>query len=78
MCNKATDVKFCEYAAVAVEGKDCAKLGLVTPTHFCVVSPTRCTDTSYSFRGRDCRVTDYEALREEEGECSPGTPTFVQ
>jgi len=75
-CNERADVKFCEYQAVAVQGTDCADVGLVESKNFCVVTKARCVDTSYSVKGRDCRVLEYRAVRQWR-ECSQGTPTFV-
>jgi|SRR5579883_859511 hypothetical protein len=75
-CNQSAEVKFCEYVAMAIDGKDCADLGIVASRPFCVVTTERCIDTSYAVRGRDCRVTQYQAVREDEALCSPGTPTF--
>lgn len=75
-CNRTVDVKFCENVALAVDGKDCADLGIVPSRHFCLVTTTKCVGTSYAVRGHDCRVAQYQALYEEGGECSPGTPTF--
>jgi hypothetical protein len=74
----ARDVKFCEDEAVAVEGRDCEALGLAASKHFCVVKSkdATCADTHYELKDRDCRVKQYQGVREWR-ECSPGTPTFA-
>ena len=74
-CNDCTDVKFCEYEAVALDGADCADVGLVASKNFCVVTATACVDTTYAVRDCDCKVREYRAVRESR-ECPPGTPTF--
>ena len=74
-CNERTDVKFCEYSAVAVEGADCADVGLVAAKNFCVVTATACVDTTYAVKDRDCKVREYRAVREWR-QCTSGTPTF--
>lgn len=74
-CNDRTDVKFCEYEAVALDGADCADVGLVTSKNFCVVTAAACVDTTYAVKDRDCKVREYRAVREWR-ECHPGTPTF--
>lgn len=78
-CNPdARDVKFCENEAITVEGADCAALGIAPSKAFCVVTPshTRCVDTNYAVRDRDCKVLEYNTVREWRV-CSPGTPTFA-
>ncbi len=73
----ARDVKFCENEALAVEGSECAGLGLAASKHFCVVTPQTCVmQTHYEVKDRDCRVLEYQAVREWRV-CSPGTPTFA-
>jgi hypothetical protein len=74
-CNERSDVKFCQYTAVAVEGTDCANVGMVASKDFCVVTATACVDTSYAVKGRDCRVLEYHAVRAWR-QCPVGTPTF--
>jgi hypothetical protein len=76
-CNEQSDVKFCEYQAVRVEGADCAAMGLAASKNFCVVTHTACVDTAYEVKARTCRVIQYRPLREWR-ECSPGTPTFAR
>jgi hypothetical protein len=76
-CNAGSrDVKFCENEVVAVQGSDCADMGLAVSKHFCVVTSATCTDTHYEVKGRDCNVLEYRSVREWR-ECSPGTPTFA-
>ena len=73
------DVMFCENEAVAVEGSDCAAVGLAVSKHFCVVvpQPQPCASgTHFEVKGRDCKVVEYRALREWR-ECSAGTATFA-
>jgi hypothetical protein len=73
------DVMFCENEAIAVEGPDCAAVGLAASKHFCVVvpQPEPCAgETRFEMKGGDCKVLQYRALREWR-ECSPGTPTFA-
>jgi hypothetical protein len=73
------DVMFCENEAVALEGSDCAAVGLAPSKHFCVVvpQPQSCaSETHYEVKDRDCKVLRYRALREWR-ECSPETPTFA-
>jgi hypothetical protein len=60
-CNERSDVKFCEYQAVALEGTDCESAGLAPSKDFCVVTATACVDTTYALRDRDCKVLDYRA-----------------
>jgi hypothetical protein len=74
-CNERSDVKFCEYQAVAVEGTACADVGLVEAKDFCVVTATACVDTSYAVKGRDCRVLEYRPVRAWR-QCPAGTVTF--
>lgn len=76
-CGDEQDVKFCESIAVAVEGNDCAKLGIKETKPFCVVSKNGCYETHYAAKEGDCRVLDYRRVREW-SECSPGTPTFSE
>jgi hypothetical protein len=77
-CGGIQDARFCEYKAVAVEGPDCASLGLVDGRPFCVVTPSACTDTSYAVKDGRCSVLRYESVRESiRADCAPGTPTFV-
>lgn len=75
-CNGEPNVRFCEYEAVAVEGADCAELGLAASKSFCVITHAACVDTHYAVKDRNCRVVQYRALREWR-ECSAGTPTFM-
>jgi hypothetical protein len=77
-CNEYTDIMFCEYEAIAIEGADCADLGLAPAKHFCVVTSSRCADnTNYDVDDKfDCKILQYRTLLQA-GECSPGTPTFV-
>jgi hypothetical protein len=74
-CNEHTDVKFCEYEALSVQGADCSDLGLAPVKDFCVVTTTGCVHTSYAVKGRDCRVQEYRAVRDWR-QCPAGTPTF--
>jgi hypothetical protein len=74
-CNERTDVKFCEYEAVALDGADCGDVGLVASKNFCVVTAAACVDTTYAVKDRDCKVLEYRAVREWR-ECPPRTPTF--
>jgi hypothetical protein len=75
-CNDESDVKFCESEVVATEGADCAAMGLVPRSRFCFVTRSRCVRTEYRVKDRDCRVVDYQPLREW-SECSAGTQTFI-
>ena len=64
--------------AVSVDGADCGALGIVASKHFCVVTPSACTETDYVVRGRDCRVLRYESVRDRiHAECGPEVPMFV-
>jgi hypothetical protein len=74
-CNERTDVKFCQYRAVALEGSECAAVGLVASRDFCVVTATACVDTTYAVKDRDCKVLEYTAVRAWRM-CPAGTPTF--
>lgn len=74
-CNERTDVKFCQYEALRLEGSDCAAAGLVASREFCVVTATGCVDTTYAVKDRDCRVLEYRAVRTWRV-CPAGTPTF--
>jgi len=75
-CGGISDARFCEYVAVAVEGWECAGLGLVESKPFCVVRAGPCVDTNYAVR--DCTVLRYELLRDSgRDDCAPGTPTFI-
>jgi hypothetical protein len=78
-CGGIHDARFCEYVAVAVEGADCAGLGIAPSTPFCVVTHgSACVDTNYAVRDRDCRVLRYEGIRDAmRAECPPGAPMFV-
>ncbi len=69
-------MKFCEYEAVAVEGADCAEVGLVASKHFCVVTRSKCIGTNYEVKDRNCKVLQYTAIRQWP-ECSADTPTFA-
>ena len=74
---ESRDVKFCESEAIAVEGSDCASLGLAASKPFCVVTSQTCmVQTHYEVKDRDCKVLQYRAVREWRV-CSPGTPTFA-
>lgn len=76
-CNEVHDARFCEYEAVESEGSDCADLGLVTSSHFCVVAAHKCVlETSYQVSGRRCTVKQLDMVRAG-GECTPGLPTFM-
>jgi hypothetical protein len=74
-CNERTDVKFCEYEAVALDGPDCSGVGLVASKDFCVVTATACRNTTYAVKDRDCTVLQYRPVREWRT-CPAGTPTF--
>jgi hypothetical protein len=74
-CGERHDVKFCENVALAVEGADCASVGLAAQQRFCFVSSGRCVQTEYALTRQDCRVLRYEPVQESDA-CSPGTPTF--
>jgi len=75
-CGGISDARFCEYVAVAVEGWECARLGLVESKPFCVVRAGPCVDTNYAVR--DCKVLRYEPLRDSaRDDCPPGAPMFV-
>lgn len=76
-CGGIHDARFCEYVATVVEGADCGSLGIAESRPFCVVT-TRCNDTDYAVKDRDCRVLRYQAVRDGyRNECTPGTPMFV-
>lgn len=74
-CGERHDVRFCENVVRAEEGADCAKVGLAVGKPFCFVSLGPCVSTDYALKGQDCRVVEYDAVREWYA-CSPGTPTF--
>jgi hypothetical protein len=77
-CAGIHDARFCDYVALAVEGRACAELGVGEAKHFCVVTATRCIDTNYSFSNRDCRVVRYEAVRDSaRADCPSDAPMFV-
>jgi hypothetical protein len=77
-CGGIHDARFCDYVAITAQGADCAALGVVESKHFCVVTTSACTDTSYAVKNRDCKVLKYEAVRfSGEAACEPGAPMFV-
>ena len=77
-CGGIHDARFCDYAAVAVLGADCAGLGLGETKHFCVVTTSACVDTNYAVKDRDCRVLRYQILRDSgHMDCPSGAPTFA-
>jgi hypothetical protein len=77
-CGGPSDLRFCEYLAVAVEGTGCAELGIVESKPFCVVRPGACIDTEYAVTDRNCRVLRQEVLRNAaRDECPTGAPMFA-
>jgi len=74
-CGDLSEVRFCESLAEAVEGADCAKVGLATSRRFCFVSRGPCAGTRYVLAGGDCEVVEYTRVREG-ATCSAGTPVF--
>jgi len=77
-CGGLSDARFCLYVARSVAGRDCAGLGLVESSRFCVVRSGGCTDTTYAVREQDCQVVDYERVRDSaRSDCPAGTPTFT-
>jgi|HubBroStandDraft_5_1064220.scaffolds.fasta_scaffold402150_2 hypothetical protein len=76
-CGGINDARFCDDIAVAVEGQDCASLGIAEAKHFCVVT-TKCIDATYAVADRDCRVLRYQGVSDTYwANCEPGAPTFV-
>jgi len=77
-CGGISDARFCGYVAVAVEGADCAELGIIESKAFCVVTTSACIDTHYAVKNHDCRVLRYERVRDSaRADCTPGAPTFI-
>jgi hypothetical protein len=76
-CGERRDVRFCENVARRIEGADCAKAGLVEGKPFCFASKEPCVSTTYALQGQDCRIVEYDAVREWPT-CSAGTPTFAR
>jgi hypothetical protein len=77
-CAGIHDARFCDIVATAVEGADCAALGLVPSQHFCVVTRSACIHSDYVVKGRDCRVLQYEAARSTwYADCPAGAAVFV-
>ena len=77
-CAGIHDARFCDIVATAVEGADCAGLGLVPSQHICIVTRSACTHTDYAVKDRDCRMLRYEAVRSSwDNECPAGAPVFV-
>lgn len=77
-CAGRHDARFCEYRAVSVQGSDCQSVGLEPSKPFCVVASVGCFDTNYAVKDRDCRVLEYERLRDSShDDCAPGTPMFI-
>jgi uncharacterized lipoprotein NlpE involved in copper resistance len=77
-CAGIHDARFCDDVAIAVQGADCAALGVVEGKHFCVVTTTACTDTRFAVKNRHCEVLQYRAVRDSmQADCAPGTPMFV-
>ena len=78
-CGGIHDARFCDYVAVAVEGADCAPLGIVETKHFCVVTHAACIDTHYAVKDHNCRVAHYEKVHDSPfaEECPSDAPTFV-
>lgn len=76
-CADRHDVLFCETMALAVQGADCAAVGLSAGRPFCYVSAGHCVhDIKYALADRDCVVLRHELLGERD-ECPPGTPAFA-
>jgi hypothetical protein len=77
-CGGISDARFCEYTVLAVEGEDCAHMGISVSRPFCVVTPVACIDTNYALRDYDCRVLRYERVQDSaRANCPPDAPTFV-
>jgi hypothetical protein len=77
-CGGIHDARFCDIVAFAVEGADCAALGLLPSQHFCVVTRSACTHTDYAVKDRDCRVVQYEAVGSSwYDDCPAGARVFV-
>lgn len=77
-CGGVSDARFCESVAIAVEGADCKRLGIVESKPFCVVRAGSCISTNYVVQGRDCSVLQYESVRDAaRADCPPGAPMFV-
>jgi hypothetical protein len=76
-CGGVHDARFCEYVARAVQGAGCTSLGVIQERPFCVVT-TSCVDTSYVVKTGDCRILQYQKVRDDDrDECAPSTPMFV-
>ena len=77
-CAGIHDARFCEYQVLAVEGAECASLGIAASKPFCVVTTTACTETNYAVKDHDCKVLRYETVRDAmRDECPSGAPMFV-
>jgi len=77
-CGGISDARFCESVAISVEGTECAGLGIVKSKPFCVVTAGPCIATRYAVKGRDCRVVQYQRLRDSaRSECPLGAPMFI-
>jgi hypothetical protein len=77
-CAGVRDARFCEYLAVQTEGDDCRANGIIESEPFWVVTPNRCTSTTYVLENGDCRVLRYELLRDANHvERAAGAPMFV-
>jgi len=75
-CGERHDVLFCVTVALAVQGADCAQVGLSVGKPFCYVSAGHCVqDIQYALQDRDCVVLRHELLGERD-ECPQGTSTF--
>jgi hypothetical protein len=76
-CGGIHDARFCDYVAEAIEGGDCAALNIAPSEHFCVVT-TKCIDTNYAVKNRDCRVLRYENVLDSAWDhCPADAPRFV-
>jgi hypothetical protein len=75
VCGDLHDARFCESIVVALDGGDCASVGLIVGKPFCFISTASCVHTTYALKDKDCVVREYTPVREWYA-CSPGTPTF--
>ena len=77
-CAGIADARFCQHVAVSVEGADCPDLGIAEAKPFCVVQSGACLNTTYAVEHRDCRILEYDQVRDSaRAECPPGAPMFV-
>jgi hypothetical protein len=77
-CAGVRDARFCEYVAIQTEGDDCKSNRIIDRQPFWVVTPTRCTSTTYALEDGDCRVIRYELVRDASRvERNADAPMFV-